>query len=212
MSTSKWAGKKAVFLGDSITEGVGTAKTYHAFLNEMIGFGHLLHYGISGTRIASRPDDGGSAMSVRYTGMADEADLVVVFGGTNDFGHGTAPIGTTEDFATDTYLGALNVLMTGLIEKYPAASICFLTPLHRDFYDGYGELNPETGLTLTQFAEHLKERARYYALPVLDLYAMSGMQPKLQIIKDRYMPDGLHPNEAGHRLMAQRIAPFLETL
>lgn len=212
MSRSKWAGKKALFLGDSITEGVGTTKTYHAMLNEMIGFGELKHYGISGTRIASQPDDGGSAMSVRYTAMDDDADLVVVFGATNDFGHGTAPIGTTDDFTTETFLGALNVLMTGLIDKYPAASICFLTPLHRDFYDGYVELNPETGLTLELFAEHLKERARYYALPVLDLYATSGMQPKLQIIKDRYMPDGLHPNDAGHQLMAQRIAPFLETL
>jgi lysophospholipase L1-like esterase len=143
-------------------------------------------------------------MSVRYAGMDDAADLVVVFGGTNDFGHGTAPIGTTEDFTTETFLGAVNVLMTGLIEKYPAASICFLTPLHRDFYDGYVELNPETGLALEQFAELLKERARFYAL--------SGMQPKLQIIKERYMPDGLHPNEAGHQLLAQRIAPFLETL
>lgn len=209
---SKWTGKKAIFLGDSITEGMGTDRTYHAYLNDAIGFGELHAYGISGTRIASQPDDGGSSFSVRYTGMADGADLVVVFGGTNDFGHGTAPIGTTEDFGTDTYLGALNVLMAGLIEKYPTASICFLTPLHRDFHDGYGELNPETGLTLEQFSEHLQERARYYGLPVLDLYATSGMQPKLQIVKDTYMPDGLHPNDAGHRLLAQRIAPFLETL
>ncbi|WP_127531252.1 SGNH/GDSL hydrolase family protein [Paenibacillus kobensis] len=38
------------------------------------------------------------------------------------------------------------------------------------------------------------------------------MQPKLQIVKARYMPDGLHPNDVGHQLLAQRIAPFLETL
>ncbi|WP_317972031.1 hypothetical protein [Paenibacillus sp. CCS19] len=39
----------------------------------MIGFGELKHYGISSTRIVSQPDDGGSAMSVRYAGMDEDS-------------------------------------------------------------------------------------------------------------------------------------------
>ena len=43
------------------------------------------NYGINGSRIASQPGDKDTAMSVRYVQMDEDADLVIVFGGTNDF-------------------------------------------------------------------------------------------------------------------------------
>ena len=47
-----------------------------------------------------------------------DADGVVVFGGTDDFGHGDAPIGTPSDRTYDTFYGACHVLFSKLIEKY----------------------------------------------------------------------------------------------
>jgi len=47
---------------------------------------------------------------------------------------------------------------------------------------------------------------------VLDLYATSGLQPRVPIIQQTYMPDGLHPNDAGHEILAEKIAQFLQTL
>ena len=64
--------------------------------------------------------------------MQDNVDIVFVFGGTNDYGHGDAPFGKFEDRTMDTYCGALHYLMRGLIQKYPAAQIVFMTPLHRE--------------------------------------------------------------------------------
>ena len=58
----------------------------------------------------------------------------------------------------------------------------------------------------------IRQVAEYYSLPVLDLYAGSGLQPKVPVIQARYVPDGLHPNDEGHRLLAHQIAAFLTAL
>ena len=75
--------------------------------------------------------------------------------------------------------------------------------------DGYKEtaVGP-----LSFFVKIIREVAEYYSLPVLDLYATSGLQPEVPIIKERYMPDGLHPNDAGHIILADKIGKFLENL
>lgn len=57
--------------------------------------------------------------------------------------------------------------------------------------------------------EAIKEMARYYAIPVYDLYAESGIQPRLPIIKEKFCPDGLHPNDEGHLILADKIAKYL---
>lgn len=58
----------------------------------------------------------------------------------------------------------------------------------------------------------IREAAEYYALPVLDLYASSGIQPNLPAIKERFFPDALHPNDAGHVILAEKIISFLRQL
>ena len=207
-------GKKINFLGDSITEGVGTACREEIYLNllkEAEGLAEARNYGISGTRLAVQngPEDWGPAYSVRYTEMADDADIVVVFGGTNDFGHGNAPIGQFSDRVNTTYYGACHVLMQGLIEKYPAAAIVFMTPLHRLSED---EPSMGNGLPLKRYVEIIKEVAAHYSIPVLDLFAMGGIQPRVPVQQERYCPDGLHPNGEGHKLIASRLAGFLKAL
>lgn len=207
-------GKKINFLGDSITEGVGVATKEEIYLNvikEKEGLAEARNYGISGTRLARQfgPSAYGEAYSDRYMEMDPDADVVVVFGGTNDFGHGDAPIGKFEDRTQETYYGACHVLMQGLIEMYPEALIVFMTPLHRLTED---EPSAGNGLPLKAYVDIIKEVAEYYALPVLDLYSMSGIQPRVPVIQEKYCPDGLHPNGAGQQLIAARLTGFLKSL
>jgi len=54
--------------------------------------------------------------------------------------------------------------------------------------------------------------AAWYAIPVLDLCATSGIQPRVPIIQETYCPDGLHPNDAGHQKIAERLYNFLLSL
>ncbi len=101
------------------------------------------------------------------------------------------------------------MLMSGLIKRYPEATIVFMTPLHRETEDVPSAGN---GQPLSEYVRIIQEVAEYYAIPVLDLYRISGIQPRVPVIKERYCPDGLHPNDAGHRLIASRLAGFLKSL
>lgn len=204
---------KANFLGDSITEGVGTSdktKTFHQLIAAKYGMAAARNYGISGTRIAkqSAPSEYSRHdldYCMRFSEMDDDASLIVVFGGTNDYGHGDAKIGCFEDRTSDTFYGACHYLMSGLLVKYPDAQIVFMTPLHR-----CGELNKNrNGYVLKQYVDIIKEVAEYYSIPVIDLWALSGIQPGVGVIKEKFCPDGLHPNDAGHIKMAELIGNYL---
>ena len=146
--------------------------------------------------------------------MDSDADIVVVFGGTNDFGHGDAPLGTMNDRTPDTFYGALHTLYTELLEKFPDSPIVVITPLHRlneDNPRGDGNKPQDVG-TLKTYVEIIREVAEYYSLPLLDLYKESGLQPKVSVIQQKFIPDGLHPNDEGHKILARKIAKFLESL
>ena len=89
-------GKKIAFLGDSITEGVGVSsveKIYWNLVGQRTG-AEVYGYGIGGTRIAvnrqpnHEPHVEENYFGARVEKMIPDADIVVVFGGTNDFGHG----------------------------------------------------------------------------------------------------------------------------
>ncbi len=210
-------GKKINFLGDSITQGVGSSCDANIYLNVLARNEELSaarNYGISGTRIARQFSDSVDQSYVnRYSQMDDDADIVVVFGGTNDFGHGDAPIGTFEDRCTDTYYGACHLLMEGLINKYPMGTIVFMTPIQRADGPDLNRVHPtKADVPLKAFADIIKEVAAYYAIPVLDLFSMSGIHPQIECNKVKYCPDGLHPNDAGNALIASRLAGFLKTL
>ena len=205
-------GTKINFLGDSITEGAGTSshdKMFTMLIEREYG-AICQNYGIGGTRIARQKtpteEKWDRDFISRVPEMDNDADIVVVFGGTNDFGHGDAPLGTMSDRTPYTFYGALHCLYTALIEKYPGVPIVVLTPLHRITEDiPTGDNKPAPVGTLKDYVE-------YYSLPVLDLFKESGLQPKIPVIQQKYVPDGLHPNDAGNEILAHKIARFLEML
>ena len=65
---------------------------------------------------------------------------------------------------------------------------------------------------LADYVEAIRQVAAYYSIPVLDLWRGSGLQPNVPVLKERYMPDGLHPSNAGHARIAGKLQSFLETL
>ena len=212
-------GLKINVLGDSITEGVGTSCREHRFgelLMERYG-AIVRNYGISGTRIARQKTpswfnlDFDKHYVSRIDGMEPDADVVLVFGGTNDFGHGDALLGEMSDRTDTTFYGALHALFISLINKYPASKIVMLTPMHRlneDNPRGDGG-KPEDVAPLRTYVNIIREVAEYYSIPVLDLFAESGITPKVDVLKERYMPDGLHPSDAGNEVLCELIANFI---
>ena len=217
----KLNGASINFLGDSITEGVGAScrsNRYTDVLARQFGLLRANNYGVSGSRIARQtamtdePHDRDFCM--RMAEMDEAADAVVVFGGTNDYGHGDAPLGVASDRDPFTFWGACHFLMSGLLERYCGKPVAILTPLHRQ-----NEANPRgdgskpcDAAPLSVYRQILMEVAEHYALPVLDLYAVSGIQPVNDVCRARLAPDGLHPSDEGHALIAGKIGRFLQTL
>ncbi len=209
-------GKKIVFLGDSITAGICTSGPEYTFAG-IIGKKYectTVNYGYGGTKIAMDPDEAEEKslnFSVRLMDMDDDADIVVVMGGTNDFKYNILPIGKFGDNTFYTFYGACNILMRRLLNKYPGKPILIMTPLHTlTELDPYAVRVKKLPIgTLKDFVNVIREMAEYYSLPVLDLYAESGLQPAVEIIRKKYMEDGTHPNDEGHKLLAEKIAAKL---
>lgn len=206
-------GKKAVFLGDSITEGVGVSDVSKGYVNlvkEKLGLEEAYNRGIAGTRFAhqSNPSEEASFdkdFISRVAELPEDVDLVVVFGGTNDYGHGDAPFGEFTDRTGNTFCGACHVLFESLVNKYYDKKIIIMTPLHREF-------EQENGKELINYVAMIRKVAEFYSIPVLDMYASSGIQPQLEVIRNAYCPDGLHPNDAGNEIIAEKIVNFVKNL
>ena len=215
-------GKTVNILGDSITEGVGASCEENRYTDVFAReFGvKVNNYGVSGSRIARQRMSTGERRDrdfcMRMEEMDESADAVVVFGGTNDFGHGDAPLGEFTDRTPDTFYGACHYLMSGLMDRYCGKPVVIMTPLHRveeDSPDGDGGgMRMGNTALLCEYRRILMEAAAYYGFPVLDLYAVSGMQPRHPVCRERLMPDGLHPSDEGHAIIAHRLGKFLEML
>ena len=201
---------KINFLGDSITEGAGASRYENCYVEVMkqaYGLAEARNYGIGGTRLArqripSEEPKFDRDFCSRVGEMDTDADIVVVFGGTNDHGHGDAPIGRETDRTPDTFIGACHYLYASLKEKF-SCPIVILTPLHRAV-----ETRAD-GITLEDYVNHIRNIAPQYGLPILDLYAVSAINPAT--LAD-LTGDGLHPNDQGHSILAREIGEYLQKL
>ncbi|MBQ9563227.1 MAG: SGNH/GDSL hydrolase family protein [Lachnospiraceae bacterium] len=213
-------GKKIAFLGDSITEGHGVEDLENLYWKQIGRWSgaECFGYGIGGTRLAPQRvpmnEKWDQQFITRVDDMIPDADIVVVFGGTNDFGHGDAPFGELYDNDPETFCGAVHELLTKLITRYPDAQLVVMTPLHRLEENDLvcQEFNFRRVADLETYVDAIIEIAAYYAVPVLDLYRVSGLQPIVPVLQERYMPDGLHPNDAGQRKIAEKLYGFLMSL
>lgn len=208
--------KKICFIGDSITEGVGATspeKCYVSVFTSLSG-ADVTNLGISGTRIARQQKiedeiwDKNDFLT-RVDKIPKDTEIIAIFGGTNDYCHGDAPFGKFEDRTPDTFYGALHVLTATIIKKFPAATVFYMTPIKRD--DEFKK-NESDLLVLEDYVNAIKNVAKYYSVPVLDLYAEAGMQPCIKEQNEYYYADGLHPNDNGHERIAKKVLKYIQIL
>lgn len=208
-------------LGDSITEGVGARNkenVYPTVLARLTG-AKVNNYGLSCSRITDVHNQYTVASFIdRMYNMDPNADLIIVFGGTNDFWYGDCPIGNPEDNRVDTFYGAMNTLCRHLKNTYPTADIMFVTPYQQgkdaDETHGYKRStygNFGTG-TLMQYRMAILNRCEYYNIPVLDLYSdyeLNTADNREALEKyGNYLCDGCHLNDAGYCVLAAKMYQF----
>jgi lysophospholipase L1-like esterase len=172
-----------------------------------LGF-ELDNYAISMSTLAYNTDgtDTHNALVGRYNSMSNDADLVWIAIGTNDWYNVTVmSLGTFDDRVNTTFYGALHILCAGLKAKYGAIPIIFATPIKRWLSDRVDPTPPKNmnahNEPITLYCNAIKEVCEYYGIPVVDMYAMSYLNSWLDYDRTNWVPDGTHPNGAGHKRM-----------
>lgn len=141
-----------------------------------------------------------------------QTKILILEYGINDFHAGT-PI-ENEDDPMDiyTYAGALRTAITQLQETYPELQIMLVSPTYA-WYRFTGEESATYDLgqgKLEAYVEKQSQIAEEYGLVWVDLYhdlyVLEGGEDYY-----RYTEDGLHPNEYGRELMANRISEQILT-
>ena len=216
-----WHDKRFACIGDSITAGSGTTKTYWEFLNETLNPLSIKAMGVSGSCVSALSDYGtaNSPLINRYTSIPD-SDIITIYMGTNDYGHET-PLGTIDDKGDVSFYGALNTIIPGILAAHPNSRLIWITPTHRygrgtsgilGTAFSYDHVPNGRGHNLKDYVDAIKEVCERHSVPVIDLFNISGIDPSVSEVRTAYMPDGLHPNAAGHEKISAIIAASLETL
>ena len=148
-----------------------------------------------------------------------DADIVVIFGGTNDWGN-NATLGSITDTGTSSFYGAYKYILEWLAVNRPNAKVMTMTPLKRYFRGGGTTwVNAQTtpnnkGNLLQDYVRAVKEVSEMYAIPCVDLHNESGLNPVLESVRNRFIGDGLHPTAEGNKKMypviLDKMRPFLE--
>jgi hypothetical protein len=129
------------------------------------------------------------------------ADVIVTCIGINVYGAGT--------FNERSFLPAVLGFVAAVRDGHPGAPILVISPIHSPSREDTPGL---AGMTLTQIRDEVSRAVRLlreHGDP--DLHLLDG----LDVIGPDdagYLADGIHPNAAGYRLMAQRIAPEVDRL
>jgi lysophospholipase L1-like esterase len=223
LTANKWTGKTWNAIGDSITEkNLRTNKNYHDYIKDTINC-TVNNYGLSGTgwfTFWNNVSEGVTNQPFynRLDALDLNADLITVFGGTNDVA-GTGKqlvLGTFGD--TDpvvSFYGAVDYTLKGLINKYPTRTIATFTPLPSASGTRWGE----TATNMVAVVDAILKVSKHYSIPCLDLYRTSNLYPWNDEANAYYFSppsgaigDRLHPNDNGHKKIADKILLFLNGL
>lgn len=139
-----------------------------------------------------------------------EVDILLVLYGVNDY-HTGVPIDDPEDpYNEHTFGGALRSALSFWQEAHPDTRVILLTPTYT-WYEYAGETceeKDEGGGILEGYVNKELQVAEEMGVEILDLYHDFYPHATWDDWKT-YTGDGLHPNDAGRRLMAETIAAYL---
>lgn len=212
-STLDFSDKKIACLGDSITQAANLEGmedyqqySYPTKLAEILGAEEVVNLGIGGSSIGRYWQD---AFVDRYMDIPEDTDLILVMGGTNDgFCLHRENVGNFEERFPRTLIGDLNELMRGLKENYPDAEVVFVTPLPNVLHDILRKDRPEL-MSQRVIVDSMIALAREYEFDVIDLYDSNLLDSHDAAVISNYMPDGVHCNPDGYRILAEHIAADL---
>ena len=207
------------FLGDSITYGYGLEdknKKYSTLISNTFGMTEK-NYGITGTLVAKAGlnRENGDAFVTRVH-LINSADIAVIFGGTNDYFWSDKPIKGDDD---GYFSHALETMITHIKKHRQDKITLFVTPYSHNgignFYKGENwkassrhntSAKNFNGHILLDYVNAIEEACSKNSIPCLNLHENFAFDWRLHTI------DGCHPNEEGHKILADTIAEKIKFL
>ena len=143
----------------------------------------------------------------------DQYDIYIIFGGINDF-IGNAPLGNKDEGSdANTFYGGLRKAIEHIRTNNPNARI-YMTTAFKCFFEGtdWG-WNPNSthknakGHTFAEYRNATRTIANLYECPLLDLF--NAENPNMELMKELYHSDHVHPNGKGYYSAANTIIDFI---
>lgn len=208
-SPTWYKGKKIATFGDSITQ----LNTWQPYLEKYFGC-EVVNCGVGGSRVADYPVGERSDYMCgdnRINTIPSDVDVILVFGGHNDFSI-TTPFGEitqwwtlSDENSKSEFYSAYALMLKKLIKKFPNAKIITMscvggrTSSDHENEDGQWYLR---NYCMEDYAEAVKRISRYYGIPCIDVGGESGINT---LNHTSYIADVIHPNNEGGKLIANCV-------
>lgn len=217
-------GKKIGIVGDSIAYGSSSGDAKYSFIGTcgaMLGMS-VNNVAVGGSQFCDHENTG---VYRQVNNLDSDVDIVVVFAGTNDFGHAapigevytTAPDGTrapSTDYQTTT-CGGINKVISDIYTKFGYKPIVLCTAIQRKLAGAYSSggswSKNDINKYLVDYNEAIKSCGEFWGIPVFDAFKIN-MQPMVDAANSYYFADGLHPNKKGHVLLGKSLAKYISNL
>lgn len=209
--------KTIVFIGDSITEGVGAAvsQEYGSKISYAVYAGDALHAkntinnGKGGRMYA---DYGGEELSLvlNYDNVINNgSDIFVVFAGANDYMSvlNEKRFGDINNqVSTAGYCGAVRTFFKSLNRDFPDCTvfIVLMYDFDMDIVSDFSDIDYQP--TLNDYLEVQRVLAKEYGFEVIDLYSQGFMACTTEDEKAYFLDDFVHPKDMGSLMLGEHIA------
>ena len=139
-----------------------------------------------------------------------KTELMIIAHGMNDYLSGV-PLSSDDPMDENTFEGALRYVLSAWKKHYPHSRILLVSPTYA-WYLFSGKTCEEQdfgGGFLEQYVESERKIAKEYDVEMIDLYQDLYRHETWEDWEE-FTVDGVHPNENGRRMIAERIAAYLE--
>ena len=213
--STRFAGKKVVFEGDSITDSdynpAYNGKSWADYLANKLKMTIASNMALGGSSISTYNSAGSVVTRITSNSYPSDTKLFCIMAGTNDWNSNVA-LGDIDSTDTSTILGALNTIIDHLQTNYPDATIVIMTPMHRS---GIRTATRTAG-TLSDVAEAYEKVCMNWGVNCINTLKEFGMNAYNATVANKFYVEQnsnwLHPNPAGHKRIAIRMAGYISTL